>query len=398
MLEFIYAVFILSGFIKGVLKAFSFYLPFDLTLLSAVTIVGYLLTQLSYLRTSSRCFLIFLYILVAISWLLFSSIYTVSHTFWLIKAAKLFTNVVAFMVPLLYLRFNVKRFIYLFVFVSSVFSAIFCFFVLPYAHLYEGFGEFSFLYLTQGFLSGLNIILVIIYLRYYSLGSKVESLFLFSFFLLSIVTLLYSSARGPMLFTALVIIMFLLTLILRDFYLGKLSRKNYTLLKWFLATGFLASVFVIYIGYSEPLLVKRTLHRLTSLFSFFEGKAVDASALGRIVRWEYTFEALSKDFDSLLLGYGLGSFGIKFFGEDIREYPHNLFLEVWFEGGLVGLLLFLVLFLWVFILSYRSPFFWAYLYAFLNFMKSNSITDARFLFPFIALALAESCRKKLRRD
>ena len=44
-----------------------------------------------------------------------------------------------------------------------------------------------------------------------------------------------------------------------------------------------------------------------------------------------------------LLGTGIGSWSTFYFGNDQRNYPHNLFLEIAFEEGLVGLTAFLAL-------------------------------------------------------
>lgn len=43
---------------------------------------------------------------------------------------------------------------------------------------------------------------------------------------------------------------------------------------------------------------------------------------------------------NLLFGSGTGSFGLLFMGEDVQAYPHNCFLEIMVENGLVGLILF----------------------------------------------------------
>lgn len=54
------------------------------------------------------------------------------------------------------------------------------------------------------------------------------------------------------------------------------------------------------------------------------------------------FEILSvfEGFTSFpLMGYGVGSFGIVTTGQDFIFYPHNLFAEVFFEQGFVGLVL-----------------------------------------------------------
>jgi hypothetical protein len=59
------------------------------------------------------------------------------------------------------------------------------------------------------------------------------------------------------------------------------------------------------------------------------------------------------DFDfNFIKGFGIGSFSILILGEDITYYPHNIFLELFFENGLIGLLLFIVI-LYLFFKSFN---------------------------------------------
>lgn len=53
------------------------------------------------------------------------------------------------------------------------------------------------------------------------------------------------------------------------------------------------------------------------------------------------FSKLLADHDwKYFLGYGLGSFGVVFTGNDVNFYPHNVFIEIFFEMGIIGLSLF----------------------------------------------------------
>ena len=55
---------------------------------------------------------------------------------------------------------------------------------------------------------------------------------------------------------------------------------------------------------------------------------------GRRFMWEYCFRNwINRPF----LGHGIGSFAVDFFGEDSRNFPHNIFLEALYELGLSGL-------------------------------------------------------------
>ena len=51
-------------------------------------------------------------------------------------------------------------------------------------------------------------------------------------------------------------------------------------------------------------------------------------------------------------GSGIGSYSLNFFGKDVVYYPHNIFLELFFENGLIGVFLFCLI-LFRFISSFK---------------------------------------------
>lgn len=51
-------------------------------------------------------------------------------------------------------------------------------------------------------------------------------------------------------------------------------------------------------------------------------------------------------------GSGIGSYSLNFFGKDVIYYPHNIFLELFFENGLIGVFLFCLI-LFRFISSFK---------------------------------------------
>ncbi len=73
----------------------------------------------------------------------------------------------------------------------------------------------------------------------------------------------------------------------------------------------------------------------------------DTNFYSIFARQEY-FKVAFENLDfNIFKGIGLGSFSIYFLGEDVISYPHNIFLEIFLECGLIGLILFLAL-LWKF--------------------------------------------------
>lgn len=125
--------------------------------------------------------------------------------------------------------------------------------------------------------------------------------------------------------------------------------------------------------------------------------------------------------ESPIWGGGTGQFSVAVTGEDIRLYPHNIFLELAAETGLLGVLIFTALVCHSFIKgllclnkcegSFRISSRYllvACFFALVNAMVSGDINDNRMLFGFIALLGVTNrfentctnslCRKSVLRD
>ena len=81
--------------------------------------------------------------------------------------------------------------------------------------------------------------------------------------------------------------------------------------------------------------VERVFSAFNSLSNFTTS---DGSTQERLLEWKMSLNAW---FDSPFLGCGTGCFGYLWFRRDQPMYPHNLFLEVLSENGLIGLLFFI---------------------------------------------------------
>ena len=110
-------------------------------------------------------------------------------------------------------------------------------------------------------------------------------------------------------------------------------------------------------------------------------------------RIDYMEMALNILKSSPIWGMGPGALGKEFVGLDVRLYPHNIFLELAAEGGIVVLSMFVIL-LW---LAYRNGFKYLRLgivpvylitislFMLLNAMVSGDINDNRMFFVFLSL-------------
>ena len=148
-------------------------------------------------------------------------------------------------------------------------------------------------------------------------------------------------------------------------------------------------------------IIKRTVYRFEVLSSNTEidfevndyqlsNKDNNYSYNKRLEYFIFSKEKIFKNSKSVLLGYGLGSFSNEFNNEDKRLYPHNIILEVFFELGLIGLLIMLGLVITNIKIfkKYLSNFaLLAVIVLFLNAMKSSSIVDLRVFFALYAISI-----------
>jgi len=131
-------------------------------------------------------------------------------------------------------------------------------------------------------------------------------------------------------------------------------------------------------------LFDRTFSRLTAL----EIAKKDSAANDRLKRFSYVISKI--DTEHIVQGYGFGSFGIEYTGYDIRTYPHNIILEILFELGLMGLVIYL---LYIFLIIKKIYYYKdglsiaLFIYLFLNSLKSLSLTDSRIMFAFFTIIL-----------
>ena len=71
------------------------------------------------------------------------------------------------------------------------------------------------------------------------------------------------------------------------------------------------------------------------IMSFFEGNIGDNNALTRI---HYYSKGLDLFLETPLIGKGTGAFGREITYTDTRLYPHNIFIEIAAENGIIGLI------------------------------------------------------------
>mgnify|MGYP006126559715 CR=1 FL=1 len=199
-------------------------------------------------------------------------------------------------------------------------------------------------------------------LSLYFIKNKIIKLILV---LLSFVLMIKAGSKGPFIFL-------LISLLFR--YLFVLNVKRIFIL--------LFSVTIIIYNYLD-LIIQSVGPRLAVLFSI---DILDAtSSIGRIDRWRLAIEVFLKN----PLGVGLGNFvpvakSIEPNDFKLDEYPHNLFLELFSELGVVGIVisLFVIFKFYKRLQDSKYPLYQKQLLIFLilNALVSGDLRDSRFFF------------------
>jgi len=189
-----------------------------------------------------------------------------------------------------------------------------------------------------------------------------------------------SLARG-----ALVVGVFL-AILLTAYYFKINSKKSYSLTEWFKNKSFriLAGGFIVFVIFAATQ-IERTARRLQLLLTGDIGAREDLWMSAIIGSLEYP-----------IFGYGLGNSGIIVSG-DPTYYPHNLFLQLLLDGGLIAFMLLFAICMYPIAKTYQlyergvlgNQYIWipilaSFTFLLFEFSKSSNFYDAR---VFIALGL-----------
>lgn len=182
--------------------------------------------------------------------------------------------------------------------------------------------------------------------------------------------LVMTGARGPLIFL-------ILCFALWAFMSGKIVIRA-KLILFMLCVG--VSVFALGVYFELPIF-ERFIFRFGLLFEQGGGDSV----MARVLYLKQAFDGIEH---APWLGNGVGSFGFLTTGVDFKEYPHNILLEAWYDLGILGLLAFTLLFIYVNVSAIHKKN-WA-LFVLVNFflfnaLKSSSYVDHRVMMALLAL-------------
>ncbi len=384
LLEFLYVIYLVSGFIKGYMIAYGLHNPVDITLLTAILLIAFIIIVL-YKNDEIYTKFIFaiIFLLIFYTWMIFSSIYTSSEHYWLQKILYFLTNIIAFIFPLLvYKYFNIKRFFKYFIVLTILLNVYFTLNILPNIQIIDTFYQIRSQSLFVALSSGVNILLLIILKIKFKLTYLTLIVLLVNFS-----TLILSGSRGALIFTFITLILYFLS---RIFNYNSFKSSIVGILKYFTVLIVLSisglTYFSINNSNTNPLL-EHTVMRLNLLLNVASDQDMGDSVNERFKLINFT---LNKSFENLphfVFGYGIGSFSIEYSDEDGRGYPHNIILEILFELGIIGLFSFLIFYIYI-VKDYRYvALIWVVFYMTLNILKSSGLTDLRLFFAILSLML-----------
>ena len=205
--------------------------------------------------------------------------------------------------------------------------------------------------------------------------------------------LAFGGARGALIIT------FVICMLLLGYYFYINNPKSFTLQEWLKNKSLrIASVSSIVLMIIAALQIERTAHKMRRLF--FGGELLYGD------RTELWIQSFLNYLDSPIIGHGLRSSGVLSNG-DSGYYPHNLFLEVLLDGGIIAFFLLIIVCFYPIIRVielYRKrrlnsmlwlPIMSGYIFLIMEFSKSNSLYEARMLFVIgiVLLITTEKLKK-----
>lgn len=198
--------------------------------------------------------------------------------------------------------------------------------------------------------------------------------------IMSIVIMIAIGGRGPILFLFIVYLIY--AYFTYDFAKLKLSR---------LFTTLVFTAGIVYVTFFTSIGSVTTMRFVKSVESHEE----DISLVNRFLAWSHAIDMIQSN---PVAGVGFGAFGVEAYGKDENEYPHNIFLEVAAEAGLVGL----TLITWLLLAIFRPRWKWIKeghlgamfllvgFFFLTQYLKANGLIDSRRIFCVFGVIIAYS--------
>ncbi len=384
MIELFLVIYLTSGTIKSFINFLDIQLPVDFTLLVAIAILVLVLKKNYKLHARFSQYYPMFAILVFYLWILFSLFYTSSKIYSFNKTLLFATNLIPIIVISIIDRFDIRLFFKYFI----AFSIIYYIAYLPLlltdlkylTLLNQNIEEYAgSLYLTIGETLGASLVIISSNKEIFK-SSRTRALVI----LMSIIGLLQIGARGPILFSFIVLLIQFIYKKIKENKIFVINKSNIRYLIIIIVSFFL----LYFLVPSFHATIARTTYRLQLIIAGLSNSgSYGASIDARIRMYGDSERILQRLGWQTIIGSGIGSYGIEAYGIDYRAYPHNVFLEIFVELGAIGLILFIVFLAITLIIGKkdRSSMQYVLIYMFLNILKSSSLVDIRLLFILIML-------------
>lgn len=311
--------------------------------------------------------------------MVFTSLYTISSYYYILKSLLILSNLFIFILPMLILR-SERTFYYLILIFKSLFFL--CLVLLTYEYVDNQLTRIRYgevlgqsdmglpNYLTFSYFLGGCIILLIDSTEKFVKGGLI----------IALLFMILLAAKGPLFFLLIVMIIK---------FRSRIRLANVRL--WF-SLVFAVSLLYIFITLTGIQLFDT----LNSRLSFFSGGLdADDSSLARVLLLQKGVDLIK---DNFLFGVGIGGFAKAIGDSDGRISPHNIFIEVWSETGILPItILLLICFLFFkkfrFLLKKYTFYFgdniiYLCLFIFLSNMVSAYLEDMRITYFWLGVSIA----------
>jgi O-antigen ligase len=226
--------------------------------------------------------------------------------------------------------------------------------------------------------------IVITYFLLFMSKNKMTKLFSVSLLFFIVWNMLNAGARGPLL-------AFIISLVPIIYYGWKLKERTIKIhlsIVYVSGTCFLAFMYFVYQYFANTLPTA-----LLRLLVIFQEEGMGASAATRLAYYNQSLDYWKQNF---LFGSGIGSWPILHNGVDVNNYPHNIFLEIGTELGLMGIVLFIVMHVYLIkALHGANKKFYSFslmitsilIFYFINTLVSGDVNENRYYFAFLGISV-----------
>jgi len=361
----IFTLLLVSGSVKFIFTDINF--PIDITLIFSVLIFGDIMLGLLAGSNKNRKFnsnqIFFLTAFIALYVLmLFSLIYTKSENYAYLKTFYFILNLICFIYPIFIIRFDYNLFFKLLLVV--LISTSLWYLLKRYLAWYSPdpnvrfyFKSFSGSYLLLSNALSFNFL--------YCVYKKQTRLAIIIFLIM-----IALGGRGPIIF--IIILLFIWKFkIITNFKVRK------RLIKKILYVLLLVLPVLFYFREKILEVFRAGFYRILSFLDYGHDKSV----ISRLEYLSFTFDKIFDSIASFFFGHGIGSFGVMYNGIDKKEFPHNIFLEAFFELGIMGFILTILIFILPLFIYKKKPIVIKLMCVFflLHSMKSGSFDGMRFM-------------------